>query len=153
MKTSEVLRILRVTRPTLTKYVKEGLIGVTVKPNGRYEYKDEDVYAFTNKGIERMICAYTADDGIYGTREEMAKKIEAIKSFCIQQGYTIGRFFIDTKRIKFEDKTKLLELIDLIVSGKVSKVITENNMMLSRESFGLFKYIAKKHNCEIISIW
>lgn len=31
MKAKEVLQILRVTRPTLTKYVKEGLVKVTVK--------------------------------------------------------------------------------------------------------------------------
>ena len=36
MKTKEVLQLLRISRATLTKYVKNGLIKVTVLPNGRY---------------------------------------------------------------------------------------------------------------------
>lgn len=38
MTAAEVLRILQITRPTLTKYVKEKKIKVTVKGNGRYDY-------------------------------------------------------------------------------------------------------------------
>lgn len=36
MKSKEVLKVLRVTRPTLTKYVKTGLIKATLLPNGFY---------------------------------------------------------------------------------------------------------------------
>ena len=38
MKSNEVLKLLKVTRPTLTKYVKNGLIKVETKHNGQYEY-------------------------------------------------------------------------------------------------------------------
>ena len=38
MKASEVLRLLRISRPTLTKYVKDGLIKTVTLPNKRYEY-------------------------------------------------------------------------------------------------------------------
>ena len=34
MKASEVLQLLKITRPTLTKYVKDGKIKVTMKGNG-----------------------------------------------------------------------------------------------------------------------
>ena len=53
MKTKDVLRILGITRPTLTKYVKNGTIGVTELPNGRYDYNEEDVYKFLNKDVKR----------------------------------------------------------------------------------------------------
>ena len=35
MKAKEVLRLLRISRQTLTKYVKDGLIEVETLPNGR----------------------------------------------------------------------------------------------------------------------
>ena len=38
MKSNEVLSLLKVTRATLTKYVKEGKIKVTELGNGRYDY-------------------------------------------------------------------------------------------------------------------
>ena len=44
MKAKEALEILGVTRPTLTKYVKEGVIKVDVMPNGRYNYHDIVIY-------------------------------------------------------------------------------------------------------------
>ena len=46
MKSKEVLKILGVTRTTLTKYVKEGTIKVTKMKNGYYNYDDDSVYAF-----------------------------------------------------------------------------------------------------------
>ncbi|MCI6189789.1 MAG: hypothetical protein MR691_07570 [Clostridium sp.] len=58
MKSKEVLALLRVTRPTLTKYVKNGTIKATLLPNGQYDYDDESVYAFINKDIERKTVLY-----------------------------------------------------------------------------------------------
>ena len=53
MTAQEVLRILQITRPTLCKYVKTGIIKVTVKGNGRYDYDADSVYRMLNKDIER----------------------------------------------------------------------------------------------------
>lgn len=58
MRASEVLNLLNITRPTLTKYVKEGKIKVTVKASGQYDYDEESVYAFFNKGVERQTVIY-----------------------------------------------------------------------------------------------
>ena len=52
MKSKEVLELLQITRPTLTKYVKEGLIKVNILPNGRYDYDKDSVYKLFNKGVE-----------------------------------------------------------------------------------------------------
>ena len=40
MTAKEVLRILGITRQTLTKYVKTEVIRVEVLPNGRYDYNE-----------------------------------------------------------------------------------------------------------------
>lgn len=45
MKAKEVLEVLRITRPTLCKYVKQGLIKVDSCINGQYRYNKESVYA------------------------------------------------------------------------------------------------------------
>ena len=55
MKTKDVLRILGITRPTLTKYVKNGTIGVTELPNGRYDYNEQDVYKFLNIVVVKLL--------------------------------------------------------------------------------------------------
>ena len=45
MKAKEVLALLDITRPTLCKYVKQGLIKVDSCVNGQYRYNKESVYA------------------------------------------------------------------------------------------------------------
>lgn len=55
MKSKEVLELLQITRPTLTKYVKEGIIKIEVLPNGGYDYDKESVYKLFNKGVDRKI--------------------------------------------------------------------------------------------------
>lgn len=58
MTAAEVLRTLQITRPTLTKYVKEGKLKATVKGNGRYDYDADSVYKMLNKDIERKTYLY-----------------------------------------------------------------------------------------------
>ena len=58
MTAAEVLRVLQITRPTLTKYVKEGKIKVTVKGNGRYDYDSESVYKMLNRKTLKIKYSY-----------------------------------------------------------------------------------------------
>ena len=44
MKSKEVLELLQIVRPTLTKYVKESMIKITTLSNGRYDYDKDFVY-------------------------------------------------------------------------------------------------------------
>lgn len=49
MKAKEVLRLLGITRPTLCKYVKQGLVKVDSVINGQYRYNAESVYALLGR--------------------------------------------------------------------------------------------------------
>ena len=54
MKSGQVLKRLRITRPTLTRYVKDGKIKVELLPNGQYNYDDNSVYQFLNKDLKTL---------------------------------------------------------------------------------------------------
>ena len=58
MKSKEVLKILRITRPTLTSYVKNGRIKVKKLPNGLYNYDDDDVFRLANINVEYNSVIY-----------------------------------------------------------------------------------------------
>jgi len=57
MKSKEVLKILGITRTTLTSYVKTSKIKVIKKENGHYEYDDDSVYKFLGYN-DRINVAY-----------------------------------------------------------------------------------------------
>lgn len=48
LKAKQVLELLNITRPTLCKYVKQGLIKIDSEINGQYRYNSESVYALLN---------------------------------------------------------------------------------------------------------
>ncbi len=53
MRTKEVLRLLRVSKPTLYRYRKETLIKSQKLPSGFNDNSEEDAYRLVNKGIQR----------------------------------------------------------------------------------------------------
>lgn len=150
MKANEVLKLLGISRPTLTKYVKEGKISVVKLDNGRYDYDETSVYKIINKGIERKTYIY-ARVSTSKQKPDLENQIEMLKQFCFSNGYKIGAVFSDVASgISFEKRKGFFEMLDDIISGKVEKVVITYKDRLSRVGFELFSHLFKKFNCEII---
>ena len=146
MKTKEVLQLLRISRATLTKYVKNDLIKVTILPNGRYDYVEGSVYKNFNKGLLRKTCVY-ARVSTSKQKKDLKNQIELLKQFCFSAGYTISDIYSDiASGISFERRKNFFQMLDKIIEG-----ITYKDR-LSRVDFELFKHLFKKHHCEIVVI-
>ena len=152
MTAQEVLRVLQITRPTLTKYVKTGQIKVVIKGNGRYDYDADSVYKRLNKDIERKTYIY-ARVSTPKQKADLDNQIQLLKTFCFQNGYVINGIFQDiASGISFEKRTQFFNMLDDIIAGKVNKIIITYKDRLSRVGFELFSYLFKKYGCEIIVI-
>ena len=123
MKASEVLQLLKITRPTLTKYVKEGKIKVTIKGNGQYDYDVDSVYKMLNKDIERKTYLYARVSTVK-QKKDLENQIQLLKNYCFQNGLQINGI----------------------------KVVITYKDRLSRVGFELFSYLFKKYGCEIIVV-
>ena len=152
MTAAEVLRVLQITRPTLTKYVKEGKIKVTVKGNGRYDYDSDSVYKMLNKDIERKTYLY-ARVSTSKQKKDLENQVQLLKNFCFQNGYIINGIYQDiASGISFDKRKQFFQMLDDILAGKVNKVIITYKDRLSRVGFELVVYLFKKYGCEIIVI-
>lgn len=150
MKAKEVLQILRVTRPTLTKYVKEGLIKVTVKGNGQYDYDSDSVYKVLNKDIERKTYVY-ARVSTSKQKKDLENQVQLLKTFCFQNGYVLNGVYQDiASGISFEKRKEFFDLVDEVLAGKVKRVVITYKDRLSRVGFELFSHLFAKHGCELI---
>lgn len=150
MKANEVLRLLRITRPTLTKYVKEGLVTVKKLPNGRYEYDSESVYSFLNKDVKRRTYIYAR---VSTTKQkfDLNNQIELLKQFCFTNGYSISGIYSDiASGISFEKRNDFFKMLDDIIDNRVERVVITYKDRLSRVGFDLFYHLFKKYNCEIV---
>jgi len=94
MKSHEVLSLLRISRPTLTKYVKTGVIKATTLPNGLYDYDKQSVMALFNDGIPLSTYIY-ARVSRPKQKAELENQIELLKRFCFERGYSISEVFSD----------------------------------------------------------
>jgi len=152
MKASEVLQLLKITRPTLTKYVKEGKIKVTVKGNGQYDYDVDSVYKMLNKDIERKTYLYARVSTVK-QKKDLENQIQLLKNYCFQNGLQINGIYTDiASGISFEKRKDFFTMLDDIIAGKVKKVVITYKDRLSRVGFELFSYLFKKYGCEIIVV-
>ncbi len=150
MKANEVLKLLRITRPTLTKYVKQGLVKVEKLPNGRYEYDSESVYSFLNKDMKRKTYIY-ARVSTLKQKPDLDNQIELLKQFCFSNGYTISGIYSDiASGISFEKRNDFFKMLDDIIDNKVERVVITYKDRLSRIGFDLFYRLFQKYNCEIV---
>ena len=152
MKSSDVLRVLDITRPTLTKYVKTGIIKATTKPNGQYDYDEESVYAFLNKDVKRK-CYIYARVSTHKQKKDLENQVEMLKQFSFSQGIQISGVYQDiASGISFEKRKQFFQLLDEVLAGHVQKVVISYKDRLSRVSFDLFSYLFAKYNCEIVVV-
>lgn len=152
MKAQKVLKLLQITRQTLTKYVKNGILEVEVLGNGRYNYLDESVYQFLNKEISRKTVIY-ARVSTQKQKKDLANQVELLKTYCFSNGISINEVYQDiASGISFENRQDFFNLLDEIINHTIDKVIITYKDRLSRVGFGLFKHLFENFGTEIIVI-
>ena len=150
MKANEVMKLLRISRQTLSNYTKKGLIRTTTLVNGRYEYNTDDVYKLLNHDIERKTCIY-ARVSTSKQKKDLENQVDLLKQFCFMNGYKINEIYTDiASGISFEKRKDFLKLLDEIVDHKVERVVITYKDRLSRVGFELFYYLFSKYDCEIV---
>lgn len=150
MLSKEVLQLLGISRPTLTKYVKTGVIRATRLSNKRYDYNSEDVFRLFNKGVERKTYLY-ARVSTQKQKADLENQVAMLKQFCFSNGYRISGVYSDiASGISFEKRKDFFKLLDEVLDGRVEKVVITYKDRLSRVGFDLFYHLFKKYHCDII---
>lgn len=150
MKAKEVLKVLKVTRQTLTRYVKYGKLKVIRKDNGQYEYDEKSVYKFLNQDIERKTVIY-ARVSTNKQKQDLENQISMLKQYAFMQGLTVNAIYQDVASgISFEKREEFFTMLEEIINGKIGTVIIAYKDRLCRIGFELFKRLFKQFGCEII---
>ena len=152
MRANEVLKLLRVSQPTLGEYVKKGYIKCQIFPTGRREYDEDSVYQFLNKSVPRMNYVY-ARVSSSSQKKDLDNQVDLILNYCMIHGIKINGVFKDVASgISFENRKDFFKMLDDIFEHKVDKVIITYKDRLSRIGFDLFYHLFKRFGTEIIVI-
>lgn len=151
MKAKEVMNLLRVSRVTLSKYVKQGTIQVTPLPNGRYDYDEKSVYSFLNKDIPRKTVAY-ARVSTKKQKKDLDHQIQFIKNYCFQNGITLNTIYEDIASGMRFNRVQLMSLLRELMNYRIETIIISHKDRLSRIGFKLFNDLFQEFGARIVVI-
>ena len=144
------MRLLRISRPTLCHYVRDGKIKATKLPNGRYDYDENTVYSFLNKDVSRKTYLY-ARVSTAKQKRDLEDQVSMLKQFCFGKGYTVSGIYSDiADGIGFDKRKDFFLMLDDVIAGKVERVVITYKDRLSRVGFELFSRLFGKYHCDIV---
>jgi predicted site-specific integrase-resolvase len=153
MKSREVLKNIGISRGTLVKYVKEGIIKTDAKINGQYVYNDESVFKLIGckkKKYKRINITYARCSN--PPKKYVSEQSIRILNFCSSKGIQIEKQIEDIKSGMNFDRDGLNELLKLVIENKVELIIIENKDRLVRFGFELLENIFKYYGAKIIIV-
>jgi predicted site-specific integrase-resolvase len=150
MKSHEVLSFLNITRPTLTKYVKNGTIKVTKLDNGYYDYDSKSVFSFAKKDIRLnyIYCRVST----YKQKNDLTNQIQLVTNYCIKNNIKVDNTFSEISGGIDFDRKQFSLLLNDVLSYKVSSVFISNKDRLTRFSFKTLENIFNKFGTEIVVV-
>ena len=152
MRAGEVLSILQITRPTLQSYRKKGYIKATQLPNGHFDFDADSVYRLKNRNQPRQTILY-GRVSTYKQKRDLSNQMQTLEKFAMKRGYQIDQMYSDiASGISFKQRKQFFDMLDLIIQGKVKRVVVTHKDRLSRVGFDLFKHLFDKFGTEIVVI-
>jgi len=151
MKSKEVLKLLKITRPTLTKYVKNGLISVIEKPNGQYDYIDDSVYSLLTKNKKRSVAIYCRVS-TNKQKNDLINQVNFVEKYLETNGIGFNLKYVEVGSGVTFNRKEFIKLLFDILDYKIEKLYISNKDRLCRLSFDLIKDLFLRFGCEIIVI-
>lgn len=151
MKAKEVLKILKITRPTLTKYVKSGKIKVVQLPNGTYEYNEDDVLKLGGFTAERQAVVY-ARVSTQKQKKDLQNQISNITAYANKNGYKINEVYQDIASGLSYDRGDFMRLLKNVLNYKIKTIFVQDKDRFTRVSFNMWRELFETFNCKIIVV-
>jgi predicted site-specific integrase-resolvase len=154
MKSAEVLKLLNITRVTLSSYVKLGKIKVIKKGNGCYDYDEDSIYAFLNitKPKQERVNVIYCRVSTYKQKNDLANQITNIINYCNDNNIKYDKIYNEIASGIDFDRKEFSNLINQVINNKINNIFITNKDRISRLSFLTLENMFKKFGTSIIVI-
>lgn len=131
---------------------EKGLIKAIPKPTGQFKFDDDSVWLFRNKHAPRQTILY-GRVSTYKQKHDLANQMQELEDFAKNKGYHVDNSFSDIAGgIFFKNRKQFFKLLDLVLAGKIERVIITHQDRLNRVGFELFEYLFKNYDTVIETI-
>lgn len=149
MKAGKVMNLLQISRSTLKRYREKGILKARRLPSGQYIFDDDSVLLLKNGRSPRLTLLY-GRISTYKQKHDLANQMQELQNFAEKKGYQVDGSYQDiASGISFKNRKQFLKMLDLIIEGKVERVVITHQDRLSRVGFELFEYLFRNYNTEI----
>ena len=149
MKAGKVMDLLQISRSTLKRYREKGILKARRLPSGQYTFDDDSVFLLKNGRSPRLTLLY-GRVSTYKQKHDLANQMQELQDFAEKKGYQIGGSYQDiASGISFKNRKQFFKMLDLIIAGKVERVIITHQDRLSRVGFELFEYLFRNYDTKI----
>ena len=153
---SKAAEILGVTPKTLRVWDKENKLKPILTSGGHRRYRESDINKII--GIEQISDAKQEICATYARVTSQKQKVsgdldrqsQRLSEYCAKHNLYVGYIIKDCGSGLNDKRQGLAQLTDLIVKGKVNKVIIEHKDRLTRFQFNFIKKMYAVFGCEII---
>ena len=145
MKYKEVVNILKIARPTLYNYVKQGKIRVSKINHSLLDYNEEDVFRIAGITNERNIAIYVRSINKF----DIESQTELVSNYANKNGYSIDNIYKDISNGFTLNRVDLEKLIQDVCNFKIKTLFILNKDILSIDSFEVISKIFEKNHCNI----
>ena len=153
---SKAAEILGVTPKTLRVWDKENKLKPVLTSGGHRRYRESDINKII--GIEQTSNAKQEICATYARVSSQKQKVsgdldrqsQRLSEYCAKHNLYVGYIIKDCGSGLNDDRQGFSQLTDLIVKGKVNKVIIEHKDRLARFQFNFIKEMYAVFGCEII---
>lgn len=150
MKAKEVLKLLNISRVTLCKYIREGILKGVKTPTGQWIYDDDSVYSFIglkkNKKSKRIISYSRVST--QNQKSQLKDQTQRIYDSCMTKGIQLDEQVEDIRSGMSFDRKGFQYLCEEVIRGNVELIIIENKDRLVRFGYeifeGFFRYFGTK---------
>ena len=145
----EVRDILKISKPTLRKYVLDGKIKATKLSDRKYLYDITDLLSATNTEDNNKMNVIYARVSTSNQAKDLDNQIETVKGYMLSNGSKIDKIYSDIASGLNENRTGLNSLIKDVKEGKINKVYVTFKDRLTRFGFGYFEYLFGLYGVDI----
>lgn len=155
---SKTARILDVTPKTLRIWDKENKLNPVLTSGGHRRYKESDLNKIIGSVDEskntKEVCATYARVSSQKQKAsgDLDRQSQRLSEYCAKHGLYVEHIIKDCGSGLNDNRNGFVRLTDLIVDGKINKVIIEHKDRLTRFQYNFIERTFKVFGCEIVAI-
>jgi putative resolvase len=149
---SEFSKLVGVSVNTLQRWDREGRLVANRTVSNRRSYSDEHLaqaLGISRTRVKRMTIVY-ARVSAPAQRADLSNQIAALERFCQSSGIAVDEWIDEIgSGLNFKRK-KFLWVMDMLVTGRVERLIIAHPDRLARFGFSLIEHFCQVHQCDLI---